>query len=361
MKIGVLVYPHYDFPPEGYGPMQEVACNLAEGLVKKGHEVSIFATADAKLSPQIKVIPTKESSIIKDKSVPDPKIYEFLTLAQLLEHRNDFDVLSSHIGFHILPFIEFLKYPVVVNLQGDYSNPHYHHILELYKNANFVSISHAQQQRVPSINFIANIYHGLDINKFPFTAQPDDYLAFLGRTSPVKGLGDAIEVAKATHHQLLIGARIDAGPEGEKYFAEEIKPQIDDKNIVWLGERNEKGKLALLSKAKTLLFPIHWEEAFGLVMIEAMACGTPVIAYDRGSVREIVKDGETGFICPPDDMECMTRKVQEIYEMPKEKYQEMRRNSRKHVEENFTVEKMVDKYEQIFKKVVDDWKAKKEK
>lgn len=358
MKIGILVYPHYDFPPEGYGPMQEVACDLAEGLVRKGHEVSIFATADAKLSSKIKIIPTKESSIHKDNSVPDPKIYEFMTLAKLLEHRDSFDVLSSHIGFHILPFLEFLKYPAVVNLQGDYSNPHYHHFLKLYKKANYVTISLAQQKRLPQdLNFTATIYHGLNLNKFSFNEKTENYLAFLGRTTPVKGLDKAIEIAKSGQYKLLIGARIDPNPEAKKYYEERVEPQIDNQQIVWLGERNEEEKIALISRAKALLFPIQWEEAFGLVMIEAMACGTPVIAFDRGSVSEIVKDGVTGFICPPDDIECMKEKIKAIYDMSEDKYQEMRRACRKRVEENFIAEKMVDDYEKIFQKVINDWKS----
>lgn len=359
LKIGILVYPYYDFPPNGYGPMQEVACNLAEGLIKKGHEVSIFATADSKLSKEIEIIQTKETSITKDSTVPDSKIYEFVTIQKLLEHRHDFDVLSSHIGFHILPFIEFLDFPVVVNLQGDYSNIHYQKILNPYRNANFVGISNAQINEISDINFVSMIYHGLELAKFPFEEKSNDYLAFLGRLSPVKGLDVAVKIAKELDKNLKIGARYDESNQKEKlYFEGKIKPFLN-KKIEFLGEQNFEQKIELIKNAKVLLFPIQWIEAFGLVMIEAMACGTPVIAFDRGSIREIIKDGVTGFICPPGDTDYMIKKVKDIYEMPEEQYRAMRYACRKRVEENFTVEKMIDGYEKVYKKVIEEWKNKK--
>jgi len=354
MKIGILVYPHYDFPPDGYGPMQTVACELANGLAKKGHEVSIFATADAKLSNNLTIIPTKDTCISKDSTVPDPKIYEFSTIQKVLEHRNDFDILSSHIGFHILPFLEFLNYPVVVNLQGTYSNEHYRKFINQYQKANFVSISLAQQKELPGIKFAANVYHGINVEKFPFKETSESHFSFLGRVSLVKGLDIAIDVAKATDQRLKIGAKYDTNNSKEKeFFTQKIEPYLNDK-IEFLGEQDFSQKIDLLLNSRALLFPIQWEEAFGLVMVEAMACGTPVIAFDRGSVLEIVKDGETGFICPAGDTDAMIEAVKRINEMSEEDYKKMRRNCRRHVEENFTVEKMVDNYEQLFKKILNN-------
>lgn len=357
MKIGILAYPHYDFPPNGYGPMQLIACELAEGLAKRDYQVSIFATANAKLSKNIKIIPTKDTSVSSDPSVPDPKIYEFVTIQKLIEHRNNFDILSSHIGFHILPFIEFLNYPVIVNLQGDYSNEHYYNFVKSY-DAYFVSISKSQQRELPRVNFSGCVYHGINLKKFPFKEKSGDYLSFLGRVSPVKGIDVAIKVAASTNLPLRIGAKYDKNnPDQNQYYNRNIKPYLNNK-IKFLGEQNFSQKINLLSGSRVLVFPIKWQEAFGLVMVEAMACGTPVVAFNRGSVPEIIKDGETGYICPPDDIGAMVKAVKKIYQMPVSEYQGMRKNCRQHVEENFTIEKMVDGYEKVYKNVIADYRAK---
>lgn len=356
MKIGILAYPHYSLPPKQYGPMQTVASEIAEGLFKRGHEVTTFATGDSKIPGKIIVV--KDTPVMEDLTVPDHRIYEYVTINKLLEHKDDFEILSSHISFHILPFIKFLKYPVIVNLQGDYSNPHFRKIFELYKGAYYVSISNRQRDFLPGLNYVATVYHGIKIEDFPFSDHPHNQIAFLGRTSPVKGLDVAIEVAKKANIKLVIGARQDPNPIAEKFYQEKILPQVDGKKVVWLGELGQIEKTKLLQQSKVLVFPINWEEAFGLVMIEAMACGTPVVAFRRGSVPEIIKDGKTGFICSPNDIEAMVRAVKKIYEMPEDEYRLMRRNCRRHVEENFTVEKMVSGYEKVYQKVIIDWKRK---
>jgi len=355
-RIGILTYPYYSFPPKKYGPMQEVASDISSGLSDRGYDVTTFATGDSKLSG--KIIAVKETGAIDDPTVPGPKIYEFLTYQKLLENKNSFDVLSSHITFHILPFVEFLHYPIVINLQSDYSNPHFKKIFYPYKNYYYVSSNYGQRKALPELNFIANIHHGIDVNKFTFEENPQNQFAFLGRTSPVKGLDVAIEVAKKAQVKLLIGARKDPTLEAENFYERRIKPQIDNKDIIWLGELGEKEKIDLLKNSKALIFPINWEESFGLVMIEAMACGTPVIAYNRGSVSEVVEDGVTGFVCPPNDKDALVEAIQKINEMPKEDYSKMRRNCRKRVEEQFTVKIMVNNYEKVFEKVIIDWRSK---
>jgi glycosyltransferase involved in cell wall biosynthesis len=358
-RIGILTYPYYSFPPKKYGPMQVVTSEIAEELTKRGYDVTAFATGDSKLS--CKIIPVKETGVIDDPTVPGPKIYEFLTYEKLLEHRNDFDVLSSHITFHILPFVEFLNYPVVINLQSDYSNPHFKKIFYTHKDYYYVSLYDGQRKFLPELNYVATIHHGIKVEDFIYSQEPQDQFAFLGRTSPVKGLDVAIEVAKKAQVKLLIGARSDPTLEAEDFYKKKIKPQLDNKQIVWLGELGQKEKIELLKDSKALIFPIKWEEAFGLVMIEAMACGTPVIAYDRGAVSEVVEDGKTGFICPADDKDALTRAIKKIDQMPEEEYIQMRKNCRKRIEENFSLEKMVDGYEKVYQKVIDDWRKKHEK
>jgi len=357
MKIGVLAYPHYRTPPEKYGPIQTVVDELIKGLDKRGHNVTAFVTGDSDVSCS-KII-VKDTPDIDDPTVPDVKIYEQVTIQELLKHRNEFDVLSSHISFHILPFLELLNYPVVVNLQGIYTNSHYKKVFYYYKNAYFVSISNKQREQLSDLNYIATIYHGLELSRFSFNLKPEDNLCFLGRTNPSKGMDVAIDVAKQINKKLIIGARQDQDDLSKKFYKEKIKPSLNDENIIWLGERDFDQKVKLLRHSKVLIFPINWEEAFGLVMIEAMACGTPVVAFNRGAVPEVIKDGATGFICPPGDIDCMVKAVKKIYEMPKEEYCKIRKNCRRHIEDNFTVEKMVDNYEKVYQKVIDDWRKRK--
>lgn len=355
-RIGILTYPYYSFPPKKYGPMQVVASELSSGLASRGYDVTTFATGDSKLPG--KIISVKETGAVDDPTVPGTKIYEFLTYQKLLENRNSFDILSSHITFHILPFVEFLNYPVVINLQSDYSNLHFQKIFYPYKHYYYVSLYDRQREFLPDLNYVGTVPHGVEITKFIYNEIPKDQFAFLGRTAPVKGLDIAIEVAKKAEVKLLIGARRDPSLEAEEFYEQKVKPQIDNKNIIWLGELGEKEKIDLLRSSKALIFPINWEEAFGLVMIEAMACGTPVIAYNRGSVSEIVEDGITGFICPPNDKNALEEKIKKINNLSQDEYMKMRKNCRKRVEEKFTVEKMVEGYEKIFEKVLEDWRSK---
>ena len=356
MKIGVFAYPHYRTPPEKYGPIQTVTYGLIRELAKRGHKVTAFASGDSDIP--CKKISVKETPDMDDHTVPDAKIYEQASLQELLKYRESFDVLSSHVSFHILPLLELLNYPVAVNLQGTYTNPHYKKVFYYYKEANFVSISNKQREQLPDLNYVATVYHGIELDKFSFNLRPKEQLGFLGRTNPLKGLDVAIKVAKETNQKLIIGAREDKDELSRKFFAEKIEPQIDNKSIVWLGERDAKEKVELLKNSKALIFPINWEEAFGLVMIEAMACGTPVIGFRRGSVPEVVVEGKTGFICPAGNIGAMRKAVEKIFEMTDEEYQEMRKNCRRHVEENFTVEKMVDGYERVYQQLVKDWKKK---
>jgi len=188
---------------------------------------------------------------------------------------------------------------------------------------------------------VANIYNGIDIERFPFNYKPKDYLAFLGRMSPEKGPVEAIKIAKKAKMKLIMAAKIDLVD--QEYFAREVKPLIDDKQIKFIGEVNHQGKVKLLKNAKALITPIQWEEPFGLFFVEAMACGTPVIAFRMGSVPEVVKDGKTGFI---------VKNIKEAVEAVKNIDQIKREDCRIWVEKNFPIKKMVDDYEKIYYQIV---------
>ncbi len=354
IKIAFFAYPHYKCPPNGYGPMQTVITEIVKELSKDDrYDITVYATGDSKLP--VKIIPIKESSDILDKSVPDIKIYEFLALGELLKRRNDYDLISTHVGFHILPFAEYVKCPIIANLQGNYNNPHYYKIFREYsQSCNFVTISNYQREYLPNLKYAGTVYHGIDAHVYNYSENEfeSNKLCFLGRTDPQKGLADAVEVALATNLDLEIGAKISLTEEASEYFSKKVKPHIDNKKIKFLGEVDLSQKKKLLKTSKALLFPINWDEAFGLVMIEAMACGTPVIAYNRGSVSEIIEDGKTGFVIEKGNIKKMVDATNVINSMSEEEYKKMRQNCRSRFEELFTSEKMVQGYKNIYEKLL---------
>ena len=279
----------------------------------------------------------------------------------LKQHKNDFDLVHDN-SLYFLPLIlgnELIPLPLIATLHVPITNFSLPDILKDLNISNdnnyYIAISDSQKQMIKNLKIFDVNYNGIDEKRFIFNDKSDNYLLWVGRIVPEKGLEKAIEVAIKTNMELKIAGSIaDRG-----LFEKQIKPIISrQKNIIYLGEKLGQNLVKLYQKAKILLFPIDWEEPFGLVMVEAMACGTPVIAFRRGSVSEVIKDGEAGFICPPGDLDCMVKTVKGIYEVPEEKYRAMRHACRKHVEENFTVEKMVDGYEKVYQQVIADWKQK---
>ncbi len=231
-----------------------------------------------------------------------------------------------------------------------------------FKHLNFISISNEFRTHFKSLNYIATVYHGLDLKYFPFNPNGGNYLLWIGRASKHKGEDDAIEVAKKTGKKLLIGASL--RQHTNDYFEKFIKPNLNDK-ITLIPNITFENTHKYYGQAKALLFPVKWKEPFGLIMIESMACGSPVIAYARGSTPEIIKDGETGFLVNPSENEIagnwiikktgiagLCEAVKKIYSMDKNQYLKMRQNSRKRVEQLFTVEKMVDEYEKVYQEIL---------
>lgn len=354
MKI-IQIAPIWEkVPPKKYGGVELIVSNITEELIKKGHEVVLFATGDSKT--RAKLFSVYPHSLC-DSSITENKYYELLEIAQAVEfaEKQKFDIIHSHLLNTGLVFSKISKIPMIFTLHGDLDTeqniPGQKEILSNYKDANFVSISNKQRNGASELNYIDTIYNGIDLNFFDFNKKPKDkYLIFLGRISDKKGPIEAIQIAQKAGVKLKIAAKIDENK--KEFYNSKIKPQIDGKQIEFIGEVNPKERNQLLKNALCLLNPIKWEEPFGLVMIEAMACGTPVIAFDRGSVSEIIKDGETGFIIKSGDINGMAKAVRKIQEMSDSEYGKMRQNCRKHIEDNFSIEKMVSGYEKVYQKII---------
>lgn len=298
MKIGLLAPFEESIPPKKYGGTELVIYNVAEQLVKSGHEVTVFGSGNCRTSA--KVIPIFKKALRGDPRMLDYKfrdVFKFLGAGLVLDalRGQRFDVIHNHLDWRFLPFSKSLETPVVTTLHGPLDVDYKQEVYRLFKDSNYVSISLSQRRPMPKLNYVANVYNGIDTNRFKFYPKPSDYFAFLGRMSPEKGPVQAIRIAKKAGVKLVMAAKVDAVD--TRFFNSQVKPLIDGKQIRFLGEVDHAGKLKLLGGAKALIAPIQWEEPFGLFFIEAMACGTPVIAMNRGSVPEIVQDGKTGYVC----------------------------------------------------------------
>jgi glycosyltransferase involved in cell wall biosynthesis len=303
--------------------------------------VTLFASGDSQ-SPADLVSPI-ERSLRLDPSAGDSLAPHVLELAQVFDRASDFDLIHCHVDYLAFPFGRLVRTPTVHTLHGRLDWPHLVPLFRHLRGVPVVSISHAQ--RVPlcglDVAWAGTVYHGLPIERYPYDEDGGDYLAFLGRIAPDKRPDLAIAIAKRAGVRLRIAAKIDAVD--REYFAREIEPLLHDPLIEYLGEIDEPAKPAFLGNALALLFPIDWPEPFGLVMIEAMACGTPVIARPCGSVPEIVVAGRTGFVVDTlDELVDAVKRVRTID----------RAACRRHVEERFTVGRMVDGYEAIYRSLV---------
>lgn len=355
MKILILASNYRKVTLDTSSAPERMAAVLADELVKRGHNITLAASGDSQSAAELFFVTQKESISDKNIGVDRHIDYEFMLIREAINfaNKNNFDLIHSQLNTRSAILANLAKMPVISTIHSPIT-PAIKMILERYKNnQSYISISDSQRLDVMDLHYLDTIYHGVNPDDFQFSPDPNGDLLAVGRIVPEKGFDVAIEVAKKTNKKIKIIGRMNE--KHLKYFQEKIKPQLGGDIEFFEDLPYPKTKIAM-SQAKILLFPINWQEPFGLVMIEAMACGTPVIAFDRGSVSEIIKDGETGFIVKPGDVQAMIKAVQRIYVMPKEEYQKMRQNCRKHAEENFTVEKMVDSYEKVYQKVIPDWK-----
>ncbi len=328
-------------PPPGYGGTELVVGLLTDELVRRGHEVTLFASGDS--LTLAKLISVHPRALRLDKSIKEYGVYEMLELSRVYESADEFDIIHSHMGCNVLPYVNLVKTPTVHTLHGIFT-PDNEKLFVHAKNQPYVSISHSQREPRLGLNYAATVYNGIDVSSHKFHPQPEElpYLAFLGRISPEKGTHIAIQIAKQAGWRLKMAGKIDVVD--QEYFEKEVKPLVDGKQIEYLGEANHVQKNALMGGAVATLFTITWREPFGLVMVESMAAGTPVIAMNMGSVPEVIAHGKTGFICN-NIAECVdaVSKVEKL-----DRYA-----CRQHVENNFSVRKMVDGYEAVYQQIVE--------
>jgi glycosyltransferase involved in cell wall biosynthesis len=327
-------------PPPGYGGIELVVSLLTDELVRRGHEVTLFASGDSITLAKLESVHPRALRL--DTSVKEYGIYEMLQLSRVYEQASEFDMIHSHMGCAALPYVNLVKTPTLHTLHGIFT-PDNEKMFTYAKKQPYASISNTQREPRLGLNWVATVYDGIDVGSYEFYPQPDEppYLAFLGRISPEKGTHHAIEIAKQVGLPLKIAGKVDVVD--VEYYENEIKPHIDGEQIQYLGEANHAQKNELMGRAIATLFPITWSEPFGLVMIESLASGTPVIAMKLGSTSEVIADGKTGFLCNS-VAECVSavRKVEEI----------RRNDCRDHVENRFSVQKMTDGYEAVYQQIL---------
>lgn len=359
LRIAQVAPLWYPVPPKGYGGTELVVSHLSENLMKRGHDVTLFASGDSDTKAKlVSVVPES----LRKLGVPYfYDSYNILNLVEAFSQQNKFDIIHTHIDIYDPIFRGYSKTPTLATLHnifwssktGEKDGLWYAHngrvlVYEKFPSLPYISISDKYRNLCPAkINFVKTIYHGLDINNFKFQPSPENCFVWLGRITRVKGLDIAVKLAEEMDFSLLIAGAV-VSPEEKIFFEKEIKPHLN-KKIQFLGElKSDQEKTEFLSKGKALIYPLRWEEPFGIVMAEAMACGTPVIAFDRGSASEVVKDGKTGYIIRDGDLNEMIEAIKKIDQID-------RNECRKWVEENFTIEKMVSSYEKIYYQLIEDF------
>lgn len=292
MKIAQIAPLVESVPPTLYGGTERVVSWLTEELVRQGHEVTLFASGDSKT--QARLVPIVPRSLRLD-GIHNSLPYNFIMLDQVAARHAEFDVLHFHIDFFHYPLFRAMAHKTLTTLHGRQDLPELPAIYRAFPHMPLVSISNHQRLPVPPVNWMGTVYHGLPEGLLGPGKGAGGYLAFLGRICADKGPLEAIEIARRAGMKLKMAAKVD--PADAQYFAQQVKPVLDrSPHVEFIGEINDSQKQEFLGNARALLFPISWPEPFGLVMIEAMACGTPVIAFNSGSVPEIMEDGLTGFV-----------------------------------------------------------------
>jgi glycosyltransferase involved in cell wall biosynthesis len=340
LRIAQIAPLYESVPPRLYGGTERVVSYITEELVRRGHEVTLFAAGDS--DTRANLVPGCGRAL---RLQGKPELGASLQLAMLAEvfetARDNFDIVHSHIDYWSFPFASLTRVPTVSTMHGRLDIPELHPVYHQFPEAALVSISDSQRAPLAGMNWVATVHHGMPRNLLRFSGQSGKYLAFIGRISPEKGIDVAIEVALRSGVPLKIAAKVDAVD--REYFAEVIEPRIKAPMVEYIGEIDDVQKSEFLGGALALLFTIDWPEPFGLAMIEALACGTPVIARPCGSVPEIIRPGVTGFLAKEiDDLVAAVGRIGSI----------SRHQCRREFEERFTSEVMIAKYERVYNRLI---------
>jgi glycosyltransferase involved in cell wall biosynthesis len=349
LRIAQLAPPFESVPPFGYGGTERVVSTLTEELVRRGHDVTLFAAGDSHTSGHL--VPIVDDALWHlDPPCEDFNLHRATIWSRMRDTIDSFDVVHSHLDRHGLAMAHKIASPMVTTLHGRLDIPSLLPTYRAFADLPLVSISNSQRQPLLRANWVATVQHGVDLDTFSFNASAGGYLAFLGRISPDKGVDVAIRVARRAGLPLLIAARpplpFDDDPEVQvdrDYFEHVVEPLLVEPGVELIGEVGGAQKNKFLGNAAALLFPIRWPEPFGLVMPEALACGTPVIALREGSVPEVIEDGVTGFICHFEDE--MVRAVERLPELD-------RALCRAEAERRYSPAAMADSYERVYADVL---------
>ena len=359
LRIAMLAPISWPVPPDGYGPWEKVVWNLTEELVHRGHAVTLFAAAGSQTSAQlVETVPHPLSHWPEDElgtpqqfdlpsgllvGPPDFRVLEQLHIATCMEaaRSGGFDVVHSHLHVHALVFSRLIPCPLVSSLHGAAWVKALHGVFDRYRDQPFVSLSQAERQLKPDLNYVGTVHNGISLAQFPLCTQKDDYLLFAGRLSPEKGPDRAIEIARLAGRPLRLAGLIE--PQHQAFYDDKVKPHLDDANVTYLGCLSQTELAKQYQRAAAVLFPISWCEPCSWVGIEAQASGTPIIGTRYGYLPELVREGETGFLV--DTLQEAAAAVEQVGEIDPQA-------CRANVQARFSAEVMAAGYEQVYRKVI---------
>ncbi|HUS40893.1 MAG TPA: glycosyltransferase family 4 protein [Pirellulales bacterium] len=359
LRVAMLAPVAWPVPPDGYGPWEQVVSNLTEQLVASGHDVTLFAAAGSQTSAHLvptvphafSLWPESERNAPRQfdpvsgllEGPPDFQAMEQQHIATCIEAARDggFDVVHSHLHVHALVFSRLIPCPFVSSLHGAAWVKSSHAVFDRYLDQPFVSLSDAERQLKPDLNYVATVYNGIRLDAFPLCADKEDYLLFAGRLAPEKGAAEAVQIAKRAGRPLRIAGMIE--PQHEAYFDERIKPHLDDRNVTYLGLLSQRDLAPQYQRAAAVLFPISWCEPCSMVGIEAQCSGTPIIGTRYGYLPELIKHGETGFLV--DSVDEAAQVVQRLAEIDP-------RACRANVETRFSAPVMAAGYDRVYRRLV---------
>ncbi|OGF25828.1 hypothetical protein A2303_06665 [Candidatus Falkowbacteria bacterium RIFOXYB2_FULL_47_14] len=339
MKIAQVAPIIERIPPKKYGGIERVVYALTEGLVRRGHDVTLFASGDSVTAAKLSSVYPQSLRETRVSDLYGLNVLSLLNIGAAYDRQDEFDIIHEHNGYTALPTAQIARKPVIMTMHGPFT-PEVARVFKMLNKPFLVTISRAQAENVPGINLLGTIYHGLDMENYPFSGEHEGYLLFVGRISLEKGTHLAIQTAIYLNLPLVIAAKLEETD--MSYFKQYVGPHLSER-IRWVGEVEEEERNRLMSKALCFLHPVTWREPFGLTLIEAMACGCPVVAMNHGSIPEIVRDNETGFVVS--SLLGMIEAVKNIEKID-------RARCREYALKNFNTDKMTRAYEDLYLKAI---------